>query len=100
MRRKIDLLCCAAIDAQKHKGGGKVLRDMFGSADRLYISRLCDAYLGISDRNPAISLDPDTKAICGPFVRFVEEVATQYGFVAPARETIKTAVEKWRAKKA
>jgi hypothetical protein len=78
---------------QAHKGGGRVLREKFGSAEKLFIQQAGDAYFKHTSRKPKIGRHV-TGVVQGPFVRFVQEASMQFckGAASPSPETIKSAL--------
>jgi hypothetical protein len=92
--RELQTLSMAAREAQMHRGGAAVLRDTFGSAERLFIAQAGKVYRELAHRKPAYTRRAD-QTLEGPFVRFVQEASRQFckGATIPAGETIKKAID-------
>ena len=92
--RELQALSMAAREAQMHRGGAAVLRDTFGSAERLFITQAGKVYRELAHREPAYMRRAD-QTLEGPFVRFVQEASRQFceGAPIPAGETIKKAID-------
>jgi hypothetical protein len=71
------------------KGGGAVLREKFGSPQQLFVRLAARAYEEASGRDPGVSRDAYASKLSGPFVRFVDEAASQFGVPKLSAETIK-----------
>ena len=74
---------------RQRQRGGAILRTAFGSSDRLFISRLAKPYETATGRVATVSFNSSTGKLGGPFVRFVQESARQFGVPPPSAETIK-----------
>jgi hypothetical protein len=81
--------------AQRHRGAAAVLCEIFGSPERLFITRLASAYFKNTGRKAVYGRDNYCRRISGPFVRFVQETSRQFcpGMTVPHWNTIRLAVD-------
>lgn len=80
----------AARLAQKRKRIDPFLRSKFTSPQGLFIRRVADAYeAAAADREAGRSVSPKGGPIYGPFVRFLQATAREFGVPCPSDDTIK-----------
>jgi hypothetical protein len=84
-----------AIHEKAKGGGGAYLRDTFKTPEYLYVDRLAASYEKYSGRRAAISFDPLTNEIYGPFVSFVHEATRHFcaGKKPPSGDMIRRALK-------
>jgi hypothetical protein len=97
--RMIEEATMAALGPEdSRQRGPAVLEDVFGSPMKLMVRLMASAYADSTGERPSISRAADS-TIGGPFVRFVQEAAKQFGTEAPSAETVRAALDDLRSSK-
>jgi len=86
----VSLIRRAARLAQKRKRIDTFLRSKFTSPERLFIRRVATAYeAAAAGREARRSCSPKGGPLYGPFVRFLQATAREFGVPCPSDDTIK-----------
>jgi hypothetical protein len=89
------LVTCDNTTGEKvsRRRAGAILEEKFDSPGRLFIRLVAVHYEKVTGKTAGVTFNITNETIEGPFVRFAQESARQFGVPAPDGETIKEAVK-------